>query len=76
MAHELIFKGIFHWGDLKFDGSIIDVSWRASLIVYGANMWTLKAPDVCTLATFHNCCICTILGVTRCSQWKEHSHHY
>ena len=40
MAHEtthvipsISFRGIFHWSDLTFHGSIIDVSWHTSLLV-------------------------------------------
>ena len=43
-----------------------------SILLYGAETWTLKAPAVRMLTSFHNRCVRTILGVTRYSQWKEH----
>ena len=33
-----------------------------SILVYGAETWTLKAPDVRRLNSFHNHCVRTILG--------------
>ena len=43
-----------------------------SILLYGAETWTLKAPDVHRLTVFHNGCVHTILGVSRFGQWKEH----
>ena len=42
-----------------------------SILLYGAETWTLKGPDVCRLTVFHNCCVHTILGVSWFGQWKE-----
>ena len=42
-----------------------------SVLLYGAETWTLKAQHVRRLNSFHNRCIRTILGVTRYQQWKE-----
>lgn len=36
-----------------------------SVLLYGAETWTLKAEYVRHLTTFHNRCVKTILGVTR-----------
>ena len=38
---------------------------------YGAETWTLKAPDVGRLNSFHNCGIRTILGINRFQQWQS-----
>ena len=43
-----------------------------SNLLYGAETWTLKAPDVRRLNSFHNRCVRTILGVTRFQQWQSH----
>ena len=43
-----------------------------SILLYGAETWTLKAPDVRRLTTFHNRCVRTILGVTKFQQWQNH----
>ena len=40
-----------------------------SILLYGAETWTVKAPDVRRLNSFHNRCVRTILGVTRFQQW-------
>ena len=42
-----------------------------SVLLYGAETWTIKANHVKRLRSFHNRCIRTILGVTRYQQWKE-----
>ena len=42
-----------------------------SILLYGAETWTLKALDVRRLTVFHNHCVRTILGVSRFGQWKE-----
>ena len=43
-----------------------------SILLYGAETWTIKAPDLQQqLTTFHNCCVRTILGVSRYQQWRE-----
>ena len=42
-----------------------------SILLYGAETWTLKAPDVRRLNSFHNRCVRTILGVTRFQQWQS-----
>ena len=42
-----------------------------SILLYGAEAWTLKAPDVRRLTVFHNCCVRTILGMSRFQQWNE-----
>ena len=42
-----------------------------SVLLYGAETWTLKAQQVKRLNSFHNYCVRTILGVTRYQQWKE-----
>ena len=43
-----------------------------SILLYGAETWTLKAPDVRRLTTFHNRCVRTILGVSKFQQWQNH----
>ena len=43
-----------------------------SVLLYGAETWTIKAESVRRLSSFHNRCIRTILGVSRYQQWKEH----
>jgi len=35
-----------------------------SFLLYGAEIWTVKAPDLRCLTTFHNRCVCSILGVS------------
>ena len=42
-----------------------------SILLYGAETWTMKVPDLCHLTTFHNCCVHSILGVSRYQQWRE-----
>ena len=41
-------------------------------LLYGAETWTLKAPDVKRLTTFHNRCVRTILGVSKFQPWQSH----
>ena len=43
-----------------------------SILLYGAETWTLKVPDVRRLTTFHNRCVRTILGVSKFQQWQNH----
>ena len=47
------------------------MQWSCQSLLYGAETWVLKAKHVRRLNSFHNCCIRTILGVTRYQQWKE-----
>ena len=42
-----------------------------SVLLYGAETWTLKAAHNHRLNVFHNQCVRTILGVSRFQQWKE-----
>lgn len=42
-----------------------------SVLLYGAETWTLKAPQVRRLNSFHNRCVRSIVGVTRYQQWKQ-----
>ena len=42
-----------------------------SVLLYGAETWTIKANHVKRLRSFHNRCIRSILGITRYQQWKE-----
>ena len=42
-----------------------------SVLLYGAETWTLKAQHVRRLNSFHSRCVRTILGVPRYQQWKE-----
>ena len=42
-----------------------------SVLLYGAETWSIKANHVKKLQSFHNRCIRMILGVTRYQQWKE-----
>ena len=55
----------------------IDTKWQVyhsvvlSVLLYGAEAWTLKAKDARRLEAFHNRCIRSILGVSRFEQWKE-----
>ena len=43
----------------------------ASILLYGAETWMLKAPDVHRLTVFHNRYARTILGVSQFGQWEE-----
>ena len=43
-----------------------------SVLLYGAETWSIKAESVRRLSGFHNCCIRTITGVTKQRQWREH----
>ena len=43
-----------------------------SVLLYGVEMWTVKAPDVRCLTTFHDRCVRKILGVSHFQQWREH----
>ena len=47
--------------------------WAVVLValLYGVETWTLKAEHMRRLATFHNHCVRTILGVTRYQQWEQ-----
>ena len=42
-----------------------------SVLLYGAETWTLKAEHVRRLNTFYNHCVRTILGITRYQQWQQ-----
>ena len=42
-----------------------------SVLLYGAETWTLKAQHLRRLNSFHNRYVRTILGVTRYQPWKE-----
>ena len=42
-----------------------------SVLLYGAETWTIKAESVRRLSGFHNRCVRTIMGVTKYQQWKE-----
>ena len=45
-----------------------------SVLLYGAETWTIKAGSVRRLSGFHNRCIRTIMGISRYQQqWKEHT---
>ena len=39
--------------------------------LYRAETWTVKANSVRRLQGFHNCCIRSMLGVTRLQQWRK-----
>ena len=43
-----------------------------STLLYGAEIWAIKAPQVRRLQSFHNRCIRCILGVSRHLQWRDH----
>ena len=43
-----------------------------SILLYGAETWALKAPDVRRLTTFHNRCVRAILGMSKFQQWQNH----
>ena len=43
-----------------------------SILLYGAETWALKTPDVRRLTMFHNRCVRTILGVSKLQQWQNH----
>ncbi len=47
------------------------VAMVVSVLMYGAETWTLKAEHARRLTTFHNRCVRTILGVTRFQQWEH-----
>ena len=40
-------------------------------LLYGAEMWTVKADSVRRMRGFHNHCIRSMLGVSRLQQWTE-----
>ena len=42
-----------------------------SALLYGSETWTVKAPHLRRLASFHNQCLRRILGVSRSQQWQE-----
>jgi len=42
-----------------------------SILLYGVETWTIRAPDLHRLTTFQNHCVCSILGVSRYQQWRE-----
>ena len=42
-----------------------------SVLLYGAETWSIKAESVRRLSGFHNRCIRTIMGVTKQRQWRE-----
>ena len=42
-----------------------------AVLLYGAETWMMKAVYTRHLNSIHNCCIQTILGVTRHQQWNE-----
>ena len=42
-----------------------------SVLLYGAETWTIKAGSLRRLNGFHNRCVRSILGVSRHCQWKE-----
>jgi len=41
------------------------------VLLYGAETWTLKVPDVRKMTKFHNQCVRTILGVSKFQQWQS-----
>jgi hypothetical protein len=41
-------------------------------LFYGAETWTIKAPNLRRLTAFYNRCIHIILGITKDQQWKQH----
>ena len=43
-----------------------------STLLYGAETWAIKAPQVRRLQSFHNRCIRCILGVSRRLQWRDY----
>ena len=43
-----------------------------SVLLYGAECWTLLRRDQKKLNSFHHRCIRTILGITNRQQWKQH----
>ena len=43
-----------------------------STLLYGAETWAIKAPQVRRLQPFHNRCIRCILGVSHRLQWRDH----
>ena len=42
-----------------------------SVLLYGAETWTIKAESLQRLNAFHNRCVRTIMGITRYQQWKD-----
>ena len=50
--------------------SIRTRQWFLSVLLYGAETWTLKAEQVRHLSSFHNRCNRFIFGVTRYQQWE------
>ena len=42
-----------------------------AVLLYGGEMWNLKAGYVRCLNSFHNRCVWAILGITRHRKWKE-----
>ena len=47
------------------------VSACTTVLLYGAETWTVKAEHTRCLTTFHNRCVRTILGVSRYQQWQK-----
>ncbi|XP_065186027.1 uncharacterized protein LOC135816855 [Sycon ciliatum] len=44
-----------------------------STLLYGAETWTTKAPDLRHLNLFHHQCVRSIVGVSRRQQWETHA---
>lgn len=42
-----------------------------SVLLYGAECWTLVQEDPCCLDAFHNCCVRVILGMSKSQQWED-----
>ncbi|XP_065176365.1 uncharacterized protein LOC135806138 [Sycon ciliatum] len=43
-----------------------------SVLLYGAENWTLLRADIRRLEQFHNRCVRVILGISRSKQWEDH----
>ncbi len=79
---SIIAKAARAFGSLKpavFSSSLLSLSVKravyqavvVSVLMYGAETWTLKAEHIRQLTIFHNRCVRTILGVTRFKQWQQ-----
>ena len=42
-----------------------------SVLLYGSETWTVKAPHLRRLSAFHHQCVRRIMGVTRSQQWYD-----
>ena len=51
----------------------VNVAVVLSTLLYGAETWTTKAPDLQHLNLFHHQCVRSIVGVSRRQQWETNA---